>query len=248
MSVYANIDGAQKQLSALYANVGGAQKQLSSFLGNVDGASKELLAPPVALSTKAIGSIVKVVELGIPREFYVAKHGYVSGRSLLVRKNTYSDMAFNTNTNNDYVDGSLGYWLAWTYPSSLNVNADISAVNVPCYSFGGGIVASNSLKAFILSAAELNITLSGVAVEGTALTIASTLRIAHNDSGFAIAQWTRSISTVEGGSSSGSAVLINSTGTAGLYSPTTQSSQIGVRPCFTLASTIMVDSSGNIIP
>lgn len=47
MPIYANIGGAQKQLSAVYANIGGAQKQLSSMLGNVGGASKELMAQPI---------------------------------------------------------------------------------------------------------------------------------------------------------------------------------------------------------
>ena len=46
MPIYANIGGAQKQLSAVYANIGGAQKQLSSMLANIGGASKEPLAQP----------------------------------------------------------------------------------------------------------------------------------------------------------------------------------------------------------
>lgn len=59
MPVYANIDGAQKQLSALYSNVGGAQKQLSSLLGNIAGASKELLTSPPPAPTSVTGASVQ---------------------------------------------------------------------------------------------------------------------------------------------------------------------------------------------
>lgn len=44
MPLYANIDGAQREVKKLYANVGGAQKVFSEMNGNIDGAKKKIFS------------------------------------------------------------------------------------------------------------------------------------------------------------------------------------------------------------
>jgi len=42
MPLYANIGGAQKEITHLYANIGGAQKELDGLYANIGGAQKEI--------------------------------------------------------------------------------------------------------------------------------------------------------------------------------------------------------------
>ena len=44
MPLYANIDGAKRELTQLYANIGGAKKMLSEMNGNIDGAKKKIFS------------------------------------------------------------------------------------------------------------------------------------------------------------------------------------------------------------
>ena len=44
MPLYANIDGAKREVKELYANIGGAKKMLSEMNGNIDGAKKKIFS------------------------------------------------------------------------------------------------------------------------------------------------------------------------------------------------------------
>ena len=44
MPLYANIDGAQREVKKVYANVGGVQKVFSEMNGNIDGAKKKIFS------------------------------------------------------------------------------------------------------------------------------------------------------------------------------------------------------------
>ena len=44
MPLYANIDGAKRDVKELYANIGGAKKMLSEMNGNIDGAKKKIFS------------------------------------------------------------------------------------------------------------------------------------------------------------------------------------------------------------
>ena len=44
MPLYANIDGAKREVTQLYANIGGAKKMLSEMNGNIDGAKKKIFS------------------------------------------------------------------------------------------------------------------------------------------------------------------------------------------------------------
>lgn len=44
MPLYANIDGAKREVTQLYANIGGAKKMLSEMNGNIGGAKKKIFS------------------------------------------------------------------------------------------------------------------------------------------------------------------------------------------------------------
>ena len=44
MPLYANIDGAKREVTQLYVNIGGAKKMLSEMNGNIDGAKKKIFS------------------------------------------------------------------------------------------------------------------------------------------------------------------------------------------------------------
>lgn len=197
------------------------------------------------LSEKALGSIVKLKENGVPQEFYVAKHGYPTsgnGRTLLVRRYIYDTRQWHTSNVNAYASCALDSWFNNTYYNLLDadIKAQIAAVAIP-YTPGNGnnSVSTLSRKVFALSVTELGRTASYANVEGSALPIASTLQIAYNSSGSAVVQWTRSPYT----SYTGSACCL---GTGGGVSSGYCSDSFGARPAFTLPSSLSASDDGSV--
>lgn len=197
------------------------------------------------LSEKALGSIVKLKENGVAQEFYVAKHGYPTsgnGRTLLVRRYIYDTRQWHTSNVNAYASCALDSWFNNTYYNLLDadIKAQIAAVAIP-YTPGNGnnSVSTLSRKVFALSVTELGRTASWANVEGSALSIASTLQIAYNSSGSAVVQWTRSPYT---NSTSHACCLFTSGGVYYSYCAGT----LGARPAFTLPSSLSVSDDGSV--
>ena len=197
------------------------------------------------LSEKALGSIVKLKENGVAQEFYVAKHGYPTsgnGRTLLVRRYIYDTRQWHTSNVNAYASCALDSWFNNTYYNLLDadIKAQIAAVAIP-YTPGNGnnSVTTLSRKVFALSVTELGRTASWANVEGSALSIASTLQIAYNSSGSAVVQWTRSPLTY----STLSAFYLDSVGVV-YYNGCTYT--YGARPAFTLPSSLSVSDDGSV--
>lgn len=189
-----------------------------------------------SLGNMAEGSIVKINENGSPVEFYVAKHNYESekngaGRTLVVRKDCYDTRAWDS-TSNDYSMSDIGSWLNGTYKGMLD--ADIqSAMGGTWFRESTGNSTSTSMlkrSVFLLSVTELGNTASYASTEGSALPIASTLRVARLD-GVKTSQWTR---TPNNGNTTYACYLTTS-GTTN-YSQVSQ--EYGSRPCFTLPATV----------
>ena len=201
----------------------------------------------VALSTKALGTLVKIKESGVLQEFYVAKHGYPTagnGRTLLVRKYIYDLRMWHTNDINAYATSTIGNWATNGYINMFDadIRAQIAAVDIP-YTPGNGAntLSYLSRRGFLLSLTELGISHTHANVEGTALTIASILKIATSSAGTAQDQWTRSPNT----SVTTHTWYLSSGGgysNYGSYCTTT----LGARPAFTLPSSLMVDDSGEV--
>ena len=199
------------------------------------------------LSTYTEGSIIKINESGTPVEFYVAKHDYEAGlngtgRTLVVRKDVHSDGKWNSTDINTYASSTVDVWLNGEYKNSLGSSIQEMIGATKFYYTPGGNnnnVTTLERSAFLLSFTELGETQTYVNTEGTALTIAETLQIAYKD-GVATYQWTRSPYT----QGSRYVMLLNATGSSVSYGP---AQTYGIRPVFTLSSTILVDRNGQVI-
>lgn len=201
----------------------------------------------VQLGAKAVGSIVKIKESGSPVEFIVCKHDYESelngsGRTLVVRKDCYDNRQWHSSNVNAYATSDIDAWFNSTYKNLLD--ADIrGAIGTTKFKYtpgnGNNIVSTLERAIFSLSATELNKSESWFNVEGTALEIASSLKIAYMN-GSAVVQWTRSPFR----NSRDYACHLSSDGTV---DANYCASSYGSRPAFTLPSNALVDDSGNVV-
>lgn len=198
------------------------------------------------LGNKATGSIIKLKENGTLVNFYVAKHDYESGlngsgRTLVVRKDVYDLRAWHSSNVNAWASCTLRSWLNSTYKALLDSDIQsLMGTTTYYYTPGNGSwsVTTRSDAVFQLSATELGQSQSWFNTEGSALPIASTLKIAYKD-GSATTQWTRSPYTV----STSYAICLHSDGYVG-YSDC--ASTYGSRPAFTLPSNLYVSDDGSV--
>ena len=224
------------------------------FAYNKDGVASEgafASATPIAgtpLSQLAEGTLIKILENGSPVEFYLAKHSYEpslngEGRELVVRKDVYDQRQWNSSNANAWANCVLRSWLNSNYKNlfSSAVQALIGTTTY-YYTPGNGSwgVTTRSDAVFSLSGAELNGSHENCNVEGTALPIWSTLRLAYNSSGDRSFQWTRSPAT----SNTSSAWAFDTIPEFGGFGVNTE---IGSRPCFTLPDTARVDAELSLI-
>lgn len=198
------------------------------------------------LGNKSVGSIVKLKENGVLVDFYVAKHDYEnglngSGRTLVVRKDCYDTRQWHTSNVNAYATSAIDTWLNSTYKNLLD--ADIRGVIGTTkikYTPGNGNTTVGTLERaiFLLSVTELGRSASYANMEGTALSIASSLQIAYLN-GSAVVQWTRS----PGANYTNNAFCLL---TVGGVRSSSCSSTYGSRPAFTLPSTLSVSDDGSV--
>ena len=211
-------------------------------------ATRGLLGPSgTMLSDFEEGALVKLNENGSPVEFYVAKHDYEpdlngAGRTLLVRKDCYDDRAWDAGNVNAYANSDIDAWFNGDYKNLLDPSIQ-TAIGTTKFRYtpsnGNNTVGTLERAIFALSLTELGRSNSYANTEGSALPIASTLRIAYRN-GSATTQWTRSPYT----NSTSNAWRLYTNG-AIHFSYCRYS--IGSRPAFTLPSTIRADDTGLII-
>ena len=196
--------------------------------------AEEQSGTAVQLNQIPAGSVLKIKENGQDVDFYVAKHDYESelngaGRTLVVRKDTYDDRSWDSGNVNAYASSDLDSWFNSTYKALLDesIQEAIGTTKIR-YTPGNGNNTVGTLERaiFALSLTELGQSHSYANTEGSALPIASTLRIAYRN-GSATTQWTRSPYT----NSTGSAWRLYSDGDFG---GSHCSKSYGSRPCFTL--------------
>ena len=198
------------------------------------------------LGNKATGSIIKLKENGTLVDFYVACHNYEqslngAGRTLVVRKDVYDQRTWHSSNVNAWASCSMRSWLNSTYKALLD--ADIQeAMGTTTYRYtpgnGNTTASTRSDAVFLLSLTELGQSTTYANVEGSALPIASTLRIAYQN-GSATTQWTRSPYT----GNTYYAWWLNSVG--GINDDYCFSSD-GSRPAFTLPSSLYVSDDGSV--
>ena len=192
------------------------------------------------------GTIVKINENGSPVDFYVAKQNYESGlngagRTLVVRKDCYDNRAWDNGNVNAYSGSDLDTWFNGTYKNLLDPAIQTAIGTTKFYytpGNGNWTVGTLERAVFALSLTELGQSHTYANTEGSALPIASTLRIAYRN-GSATTQWTRSPRT----HTTGDAVFLNFDGSVG-YNFCNYS--FGSRPAFTLPSYLYVSDDGTI--
>lgn len=198
------------------------------------------------LGNKATGSIIKLKENGKLVDFYVAKHDYESslngaGRTLVVRKDCYDNRVWDNGNVNAYASSDIDAWFNSTYKNMLdaNIRSLIGTTKIR-YTPGNGnnTVGTLERSIFALSLTELGESHIYANVEGSALPIASTLKIAYLN-GSANTQWTRSPST----SNTNYAWRLYSDGN--IYNHNCGNTG-GSRPAFTLPSNLYVSDDGSV--
>ena len=198
------------------------------------------------LGNKATGSIIKLKENGTLVDFYVAKHDYESGingsgRTLVVRKDCYDNRVWDSGNVNAYAGSDIDTWFNGTYKNMLDatIRSLIGTTKIR-YTPGNGnnTVGTLERSIFALSLTELGESHSYANVEGSALPIASTLKIAYLN-GNANTQWTRSPYTYY----TGYAWRLRSDG---YVSYNLCYYTYGSRPAFTLPSDLYVSDDGSV--
>ena len=189
------------------------------------------------------GAIITLNESASPVEFYIAKQDYESGlngagRTLLVRKDCYDNRAWDAGNVNAWATSDIDAWFNGAYKGLLDPDVQEAMGTTKFYytpGNGNSTVGTLERAVFALSATELGQSASWFNVEGSALPIANTLKVAYLN-GSANTQWTRSPSTKY----AGSAVLLDSYGNVD-YNYCFNS--YGARPAFTLPATVKLSDS-----
>lgn len=216
----------------------------------------------VTLSSKAIGSTIKLKVNGSARNFIVVHQGKPSSvyddscnGTWLLMQDIYENRAWHSSNTNDYANSTIHSYLNSTFLNLFesNIKNAIKQVKLP-YRKGSGTSTtvtsgSNGLSAkiFLLSATETSFDfsymLSGEGAElayfkGCADNSSDSKRIAKLN-GSAAGWWLRSPRC----SLSNSALCVNSYG--GWYSNYCSNS-LGIRPALILPSTLLVSDDGTV--
>ena len=216
----------------------------------------------VTLSSKAIGSTIKLKVNGSAKDFIVVHQGKPSSvyddscnGTWLLMKDIYENRAWHSSNTNDYANSTIHSYLNSTFLNLFesNIKNAIKQVKLP-YRKGGGTSTtvtsgSNGLSAkiFLLSATETSFSFSympsGEGAElayfkGCADNSSDSKRVAKLN-GSATVWWLRSPSC----SSFSSVLFVNSNGDwGGSYC----SNSYGIRPALILPSTLLVSDDGTV--
>ena len=194
--------------------------------------------------------IVNIPRGGVMTPHYVAKLEYESGlngagRRLLVPVECYDQRQWNSTNVNAYATSDIDTWMNSTYKALFPEEIQTAMGTTRFYytpGNGNNTVTTLERSLFLMSLTELGESHSDANVEGSALPIASTLRIAYHN-GSATNQWTRS----PGVYSTRFAWKLYSNGD---INTSAANNSDGSRPCLTLPSTFtrtyFVDQQGGI--
>lgn len=203
----------------------------------------------VKLSTKAVGSIVKIKVNGAAKDFIIVHQGLPSSAYdascngvWVVMKDIYTTSTFGNN--NSYKDSGIHTYLNGTFYNLIDsqIRAVIKQVKIP-YTNSGVQSGANGLstKVFLLSGTEVGF--SGVSymnTEGAKLSYfdSASKRVAYNGSS-AGAWWLRSPYTH-------GSYYVWSVRSDGSYDVWHCSNTCGVRPAFVLPSELVVSDDGTV--
>lgn len=207
----------------------------------------------VKLSTKAVGSIVKIKVNGAAKDFIIVHQG-LPGSAYdascngvwVVMKDIYTTMKWD-GSNNDYLNSDMTAYLNGTFISLIDadIRNAIKQVKIPYTNYSNNNVMSGSnglsCKVFLLSGTEVGF--SGVSymnTEGAKLSYfdSASKRVAYNGSS-AAGWWLRSPRANFSG-------FVWSVKSDGSYDYWYCSNTYGVRPAFVLPSTLVVSDDGTV--
>ena len=217
----------------------------------------------VTLSSKAIGSTIKLKVNGSAKDFIVVHQGKPSSvyddscnGTWLLMKDIYENRQWHSSNTNDYANSTIHSYLNSTFLNLFesNIKNAIKQVKLP-YRKGSGTSTtvtsgSNGLSAkiFLLSATETSFNFSSYMPSGEGAELAYFKGCADNSSdskrvaylnGSAAYWWLRS----PGCGSFNYALYVNSNGDWGRYGC---SDSCGVRPALILPSTLLVSDDGTV--
>ena len=207
----------------------------------------------VKLSTKAVGSIVKIKVNGAAKDFIIVHQGLPSSAYdascngvWVVMKDIYTTMKWD-GSNNDYLNSDMTAYLNGTFISLIDadIRNAIKQVKIPYTNYSNNNVMSGSnglsCKVFLLSGTEVGF--SGVSymnTEGAKLSYfdSASKRVAYNGSS-AAGWWLRSPYT----NVSSYVWYVKSDGSNDLWY---YNGTYGVRPAFVLPSELVVSDDGTV--
>ena len=204
----------------------------------------------VKLSTKAVGSIVKIKVNGAAKDFIIVHQGLPSSAYdascngvWVVMKGIYTTSTFGNN--NSYKGSGIHTYLNGTFYNLIDfkIRAAIKQVKIP-YTSSGIQSGANGLstKVFLLSGTEVGF--SGVSYmnnEGAKLSYfnSASKRVVYNGSSAAV-WWLRSPGT-------NSSLGVWSVKSDGFNDRWNCNYTHGVRPCIILPKTALTDDNNNVI-
>ncbi|AUV56679.1 hypothetical protein CGS59_13210 [Faecalibacterium prausnitzii] len=216
----------------------------------------------VTLSSKAIGSTIKLKVNGSAKDFIVVHQGKPSSvyddscnGTWLLMKDIYENRQWHSSNTNDYANSTIHSYLNSTFLNLFesNIKNAIKQVKLP-YRKGSGTSTtvtsgSNGLSAkiFLLSATETSFSFSSMPsgegaelayFKGCADNSSDSKRVAYLN-GSAAVWWLRSPYC----GSFGSALYVNSSGD---WSSGSCSNSYGIRPALILPSTLLVSDDGTV--
>ena len=207
----------------------------------------------VKLSTKAVGSIVKIKVNGAAKDFIIVHQGLPSSAYdascngvWVVMKDIYTTMKWD-GSNNDYLNSDMTAYLNGTFISLIDadIRNAIKQVKIPYTNYSNNNVMSGSnglsCKVFLLSGTEVGF--SGVSymnTEGAKLSYfnSASKRIAYNGSS-AAEWWLRSPNT-------NYSYYVWYVKSDGSYDHWLYYNTYGVRPAFVLPSELVVSDDGTV--
>lgn len=191
----------------------------------------------VSMANVTEGQIVNIPRGGVMVPHYVGKLEYESGlngagRRLLVPVECYDQRQWNSTNVNTYANSDIDTWMNGEYKALFPEEIQTAMGTTKFYytpGNGNNTVTTRSDAVFSLSATELGLSQTWFNVEGSALPIVNTLKIAYLN-GNANTQWTRTPNT----SAVTHAIFLDTSGSVGNGACNYSA---GARPCFTLPST-----------
>ena len=243
MSGFTTINGVNKSLGDGWVTVNGVWRKLGSGFAARGGVWLKITSSGLALSALPEGALVSINESSSPVPFYLAKHNYESGlngagRTLMVRKDCYSRMVWNSAGINTYASSSIDAWLNVDYKGLLDANVQ-TAIGATTFTFIIGNFNQNtatmSRGVFLLAKGDYFGT--------NVLPIAEILKIAYYGS-TAVTHWTRT-AYFDSDDEFSQVYVVNASGKQGSSNVKGSSYQRYTRPAFTLPSNLYVNPEPN---